>query len=184
MYFDRDELLRLRRELNANPKLQFADGSKAIEGLTNKEIKAGIKHCLGELAKMDPENWQEGLPPRAVELYRSMGGKSDDSHLFFKVPRWLIDDRELEELTPPEWYVLTVFASFAYFGKGTSENGTMFGETFVGRERVALLTGFSVASVDRIIKSLVEKGHLENRKRGRNKVVRAVMFMVGSGEQC
>ena len=86
----------------------------------------------------------------------------------------------MAELTPPEWTVLSAFTSFAYFGKGVSEQGTHFGETFVGREKIAELTGMSVANVDKIIRSLVEKGHLENRSRGRNKVVRAVMHMLGS----
>jgi DNA-binding MarR family transcriptional regulator len=98
--------------------------------------------------------------------------------LFAPVPDWLIKDEDLKDLTPSEWYVLTAFAAFAYKGEGISSKGTTWGETFVGRETIAELTGMSVPSVDRAIRSLVEKGHLQNRRRYRNKVVRAVMFML------
>ena len=75
MWIERDELLRLRKELNAHPTAKLFQGGKPIEGLTNKEIRREILWWLGELAKMDPENWQTGLPPLAIEAYESWGAK-------------------------------------------------------------------------------------------------------------
>ena len=98
---------------------------------------------------------------------------------FIRIPQWFVDDGLLRDLTPQEWYVLTVFSRFAYFGVGTNENGCSYGETFVGRERVAELTGMSIPTVDRIIRSLVGKGYLENVHRRKYSVRRAVMHMLG-----
>ena len=176
-----DELLQISTKLNANPKITFPDGGKPIRELTSKGIRAEIKWYFNILAETDPARWKEGLPPRALELYESMVGDRDFGNptLFFMVPRWFVKDGYLEELTPPEWMSPDGLCSFAYFGQGVSESGTAFGETYVSRKKIAELTGMSVPSVDRIIASLVEKGHLENRNRGKNKVVRAVMFLLG-----
>jgi len=183
MWKSHKDLLRLRRKLNAHPTAELYEGKKPIEETTSKGIRKEIKWWLGELLKiMGPERWEAELPPEAISLYKMMRGETD-GHLFFKVPRFLIND--LDELTAPEWYILTFLATFAHFGKGEVEHKTVSGktftvypgETFVGREKIAGLSGYSVASVDRIIASLEKKHHLTSRWVGRNKVVRKVEFM-------
>jgi hypothetical protein len=183
------ELRNLAMEINECLPDFYGDGNPTINCRTRGTIYQGIKETFDQLEEIKPDwresPWRESrpIPARAIEFYESIETEEERrdgrrGHWFLKVPQWFVKDGYVADLTPPELKVLIVLGTFAYFGDGLSEQGMEHGETFVGRKKIAEVTGLSVASIDRILASLTEKGHIESRWIGKNKVVRKVMFML------
>ena len=182
------ELRKLAMEINECLPNFYGNGKPTIKCRSRGTIYQGIKETFDQLERITP-SWRESpglsrpIPAQAIELYESLETEverrdgSRPGHMFLKVPFWFVRDGYAAELTPPEMKVLIVLGTFAYFGTGRSQ-GMERGETFVGRKKIAELTGLSVASINRILASLTEKGHIESRWIGKNKVVRKVMFML------
>ncbi len=153
MHFDREELLKLRKKLNANPQLIYEGGIKPIRQTTNSGIRAEFKHYCRCLEAVDPIGWKDRLPPEALELYQQI---TDGGYLCLWLPHRFIEE-SMVELGEMGTRLILGLARFVYVGD-IKDHG--MGPVFVKNETIAEMMKMSFSNMHIIIRKCKEKGYL------------------------
>ena len=135
MWFERKELLEIRRAINAHPMAELMEGgSKPIPDTGNSRILSAMEYFFDELAERFPGEWKEGFPPSAIEWWEKRKASDGNSKGFFHLHR---DSFPLVALKPNQFRVYLVCAGFANNSKEKNEADMSPGEFFYGNEAIA-----------------------------------------------
>jgi hypothetical protein len=156
MWFERKELLEIRKEINAHPLAAKFEEGKPILDTSNSEILRQMEWAFDNLAEIFPGKWKEGFPPRAIEWWEKRKASDGNSKGYFHLHRDCIPG--LVALRPNQKDIFLVCAGFANNGKEMNEAGMNPGEFYYGNETIARAAGVNFSNIVEHLDALHDMG--------------------------
>jgi hypothetical protein len=157
MWFDRKELLEIRRAINAHPLAANFEGGIPIPDWSTSGIIREIAWAFDNLAEIFPGGvWKEGFPPRAIEWWEEKQARSNSGSGYFHLHRDTIPI--LVALKPNTLKIFLVCAGMANNGTEVNDAEMNPGEFFYGNKNIAKAAGVNFSGITEHLDFLHELG--------------------------